>query len=492
MSVVVAFLFLFIVSKNSPIYPMNDWQDVNCFFTVGRGILDGKVPYLDFCEQKGPLLYYTFALAALVSSSDFIGVFIMEVICFAAFLFFSAEIVEIYRGRMSVMTEAAALIFLTFATTVSIAFIHGGSVEELCLFMPTASLAMVLRHMREGSDIGNFKALIIGIFTGVVFWSKFTISGFFLGLFASIAVYYVKRRRCAALWSNMGCCAIGMAAVTAPVLIYLNSRGALDSMFEMYFYNNIFLYPDGAHIPVLRVFLPILNTAVGILACVLVNGISGVLISLCLHRIWRNRKAPSDDVLTAAISFLALTFFTFFGGKFYFPYYSLILLAFAPLGLAMAIKIFDKKTGWISGGKIRLPMTAAALAVMLILAFFFSPNTYLLQYKRSDMPQYRFAERINSKEDATLLNYAFLDGGFYTASGTIPNNRYFCRLNMNLEEMDREQRRMVEECRVDYVVTRGMRLEDSGIDASHYYLVDAAEMPYEVIIWRYYLYELRK
>ena len=46
---------LLICSKNSPLYPMNDWVDVNCFFTVGRGITHGLVSYRDLYDQKGPL-----------------------------------------------------------------------------------------------------------------------------------------------------------------------------------------------------------------------------------------------------------------------------------------------------------------------------------------------------------------------------------------------------------------------------------------------------
>ena len=63
-----AFIVLLICSKSSPLYPMNDWVDVQCFFTVGRGITQGKMPYLDLYEQKGPLLYLFFAAAALISS----------------------------------------------------------------------------------------------------------------------------------------------------------------------------------------------------------------------------------------------------------------------------------------------------------------------------------------------------------------------------------------------------------------------------------------
>ena len=39
-----------ICSKSSPIYPLNDWVDSNCFMTVGKSMLRGVVPYRDLYE----------------------------------------------------------------------------------------------------------------------------------------------------------------------------------------------------------------------------------------------------------------------------------------------------------------------------------------------------------------------------------------------------------------------------------------------------------
>ena len=55
--VISAAVTITIVSACSPLYPFNPWDDANCFFTVGRGIIHGLVPYRDLYEQKGPLLY---------------------------------------------------------------------------------------------------------------------------------------------------------------------------------------------------------------------------------------------------------------------------------------------------------------------------------------------------------------------------------------------------------------------------------------------------
>lgn len=71
----------------------------------------------------------------------------------------------------------------------------------------------------------------------------------------------------------------------------------------------------------------------------------------------------------------------------------------------------------------------------LVFSFVMCNNTYMLRYDKSDLPQYRFAEIIVQKEDATLLNYGFLD------------------------EMIEVQNEYIQEGRVDYVVTKKKELE---------------------------------
>ena len=82
---------------------MNDWVDVNCFFTMGRGILDGLVPYRDLYEQKGPVLYFVYAIIALFSRDSFFGVYLLEVITFALFLYFSGKLAQLYLGSSRVV-----------------------------------------------------------------------------------------------------------------------------------------------------------------------------------------------------------------------------------------------------------------------------------------------------------------------------------------------------------------------------------------------------
>ena len=49
---IVAFSMLLFTSKNSFLYTFNDWCDANAFFTVGKSIIHGLVPYKDIFEQN--------------------------------------------------------------------------------------------------------------------------------------------------------------------------------------------------------------------------------------------------------------------------------------------------------------------------------------------------------------------------------------------------------------------------------------------------------
>jgi len=92
--------------------------------------MHGLVPYRDLFEQKGPLLYFLYGLASLVSYRTFIGGFILEVIAFSFFLFFS------FKSMMLFIEKKAALILLPVMAILILnlkAFTHGGSAEELCL-----------------------------------------------------------------------------------------------------------------------------------------------------------------------------------------------------------------------------------------------------------------------------------------------------------------------------------------------------------------------
>ena len=474
-SLISAAAVLLICSKSSPLYPMNDWVDVNCFFTVGRGIVRGKMPYLDLYEQKGPLLYLFFALAALLSGDSFLGVFLLETVSFGLFLYESVRIAGIWvKQRQGLLFLLPPLLALGIG--ISPAFSHGTSAEELFLPVMALFLRVALTTLEADRPLSRGEAFLCGVLAGLALWVKYTFCGIFAGGAAALLMWYLVTKKGKHLPAALLFAVLGAVAVTAPVLLWFWLRGALPSLWEAYFVNNLTAYASGSsprHDPPL---IALLNNWMW--------SLPGAIGCLWLLLQGKKRWGQALFVLCAAG---ALGVFTYANGRTY-PYYALILSAFCALGWAAALWLGGKLIGREAG----LRPAAVAVASLLLLAgcgasaYRLSGNVYLMAYEKEDMPQYRFAAILAQEEDPSLLNLGFLDGGFYFAAGVEPDSRFFCTFNLSLEEQDREHSTLLKSGDVQFVVVRGKQSP-----GKNYVRVDQCSFPFEGRNWTYTLYKLK-
>lgn len=486
-SFALAALFLLLCSKSSPLYPMNDWVDVHCFRTMGRELLNGQVPYRDLYEQKGPVLYFVYALIELLSPGSFWGVYLLEVLTYGLFLYYCGRIAQLYLGKSVIVWFLMAI--LAGLVPAARAFAHGGSVEEMCLFMSAYGLYVCLRALKAGDILSFREAFLCGIWCGCLLWIKYTMLGLYLGIALFILIWYLLwQKDGAALLRTIGAFFAGIAAVTLPVVLYFLWNQALTDLYTVYFYNNIFLYPANTDTSRLVSIFTCLKTTLQRNRRYSLLFLPGALWLLA-----HCRKDPRPACLVA-LSFAGLAVGTYWGGTNY-VYYGLVFSVFAIFGL-IALALAIRKLG-ISRLLARLSLgsrsVCAIWALCAVLAMGLncmktSNNVYLMAYDRSQMPQYRFAQTISQTPDATLLNFGFLDGGFYYTSGATPACRFFCTLNVQAPDMWSEQYRQINECLADYVITRSRPLENYHVDASGYVLVDEATQYFEGVDFTYYLY----
>ena len=469
-----AFSVLAVCSKSSFLYPMNDWVDVNCFFTVGRGILHGLVPYRDLYEQKGPLIYFLFALAGQISESSFLGVWILEGLCFSWFLYLGGRIAEVLSGRKNAFWVSAALLGMLIPVTP--AFSHGASAEEFFLPVLALGLLIVLKAMREKRLLTGREGFVLGLCAAAALWTKYTFCGLFAGLALAVIVWYLFTGKARRLLPLIGVFLLGVLALSAVVVGWFALKDALPDLWQAYFVNNLTQYSQNIRSGHYDAPLPnLLNNLSWSLP-----GVLGLL-WLAIHM-----KKYGWEALAGWLSAVCLFVFTYWNGRRY-PYYALVLAVFAPFGLAGAASAAARVLKRIK--PVVKNAAAAVLACLLLLAgplfaLRASPNVYLMDYRREDLPQYRFAEIIRQSEDPSLLNYGFLDGGFYFASGVLPSDPYFCSLNIDLPEMDQAMRESIREEKTAFVVTRSQKLK-----GSNYILVDEGDLPFEGRTWHYYLYQ---
>ena len=491
-----AALLLGICSKSSPLYPMNDWVDVHCFLTMGKSLINGLVPYADLYEQKGPVLYFLYALVSLISDKSFWGVYLLEILSFGLFLLFSGKIVRLYT--QSDLFAWGSLPLLGLGVVLSPAFSHGGSVEQMCLFMMAYGLYTVLKAVRNRQSLSFAEGLCNGIFAGMMLWIKFTMLGFYVGLCLFVVFWYLAwLRSFPKLLRLIGQFLLGVAAVSAIVLVYFVANHAVDDLFTAYFYNNIFLYPNDSQVSKLSQILYCLRWALFYNSSFSWMVMLGFVYLLCSCR----RHLP--QLLCVCLCFVGTVTLTYWGGKGImdgYKYYDLVLagfIMFAPVAIWKMLQLLvdgfrlPGLSQWLLSRRWTACVLTAALllGISLPIAAKYGKNVYLMHYEKEDMPQYQFAQIISQAEQPTLLNYGFLDGGFYYAADVLPTCRYFCTFNVLTPDMWQEQNRFVEDGLVEFVVTRQHRLSAYGLDTSHYQLVDTAQMMFEGIDFTYYLYQ---
>lgn len=457
-----------VCSKSSPIYPFNDWVDANCFLTVGKSMAEGLVPYRDLYEQKGPLLYAVHALASLVSDTGFFGVYLIEIINAAIFLLFAYKTVEAHCGEKCVV-----LIPLLAAAVYSCkAFFHGDSAEELCLPLIAYCIMVGERAVREKSFPTAREFFFVGVTSGCVLWIKYSLLGCYIGWILVPAFFMLKSHKLAEMVKSFAALVSGVAAASVPIVIFFGLNNAIGDLLNVYFIDNLTLYTKSQN-------GPLFNIAAGVKLTATQAVIPTILIAGGL--IWNAVKKEYAVLAHRVFAIAAAGILVFVGGQRY-PYYPFILMVFAPIGLAPLWAIL-KNFRAEDFGKYALPIV---LVLSTAAAFFICPNTYMLKYSKDELPQYKFKEIICSDENPTLLNYGFLDGGFYTVCDIVPSCKYFSTLNIPSEEMFAAQERCVQNGEVEFIVTR-----NNNAEYDLYEQVDSCSFELEGNDYTYYLYKLK-
>ena len=445
-------------STCSPLYPFNPWDDANCFFTLGRGITHGLVPYRDLYEQKGPLLYFIYAFAALISDKSFIGAWIAECVMASLFAIFSWKTAKLFTEPPKyAIVLVPLLIGLTYTSRL---FNFGGNAEELCFPLLTIAFYLGLRAIRTGNGLPSKRdALICGIITAALFWIKYTFLGFMAGFCLYILVIAIRRKAFSELWSLIWRFFLGFLILTAPVLIYFIATGSLGFLWEVYFYNNIFVYHELegnsaiAKIPVIRnIYIPLYAT----IHLSIEFPKFGIMLLFSVISLFFINKEHRKKAVFLFVSTFALTIGLIFTKSAFIYYYVYLTACFFSLllipcvkGLNYISKSFKQNPGFMKG------LISGALIIFYLVAVLLNKNNYLLFQKKDFLAQYRYAEIINQVPDAKVLTYDVMDSGFYTAAGILPSNRYFCYLNIELTypAILEEQNRLIEAGYFDFIVT---------------------------------------
>lgn len=455
----IAFAFLFISTKSSPFYIFNDWCDANSYFTIGKAITKGVVPYKDLFEQKGPILYFIHAIAYIISNTNFIGVFILEVLSFSIFLYYMSKIIELYCSKKNVLWGIALIACIILSSFV---FCSGDSAEEFCISFLSVSLFYFLKYFKDTypKEMSKKELIINGIMAGCVLWIKYTMLGFWIAFGLFLVISNLINKEYKKIISTCIYYFLGMIVVTVPVIIYFGLNGAVNDLVYTYFYVNMTAYSEDTSI--LYRLLKAIKYALGYakhLPVYLIITLLGYITFIKDKKLIPNKCGKVALTLTIILTVIGI----YYGNN--YRYYFLFLMPFCILGIVSIGRFIDSKTQKFEKKtckKYKILFLIAFICIMWFLTYKYNPNIEFHKIKREELVQYKIVQQI--QEDATLLNYGCIDEGIYTILNTIPNTKYFSMPNIAYEDFPEiidKQNEYVKNKEINYVLLKLDKTQNS-------------------------------
>jgi len=429
-----AVLITTIFSTCSFLYPLNPWDDANVYMTIGNAMLSGKELYVDIFDHKGPVLYLMHEIAAMLSRSSFIGIYLIEIVCSLFFMWYSLRTMRLFSSSKITLPLTCLLGWLTMSSDL---FYYGDSVEEFSLPILAHCLYFMLRFAQKRQTPLWWQSVIMGIGLGLIFWTKFNILFFYIG--GSIALAYIAWRRSQLkemgriiLWVSAG-----VILVSICVLSYFIAHGTVNALIDSYFMVNIFQYhgtatngePDFWWFPLIKLAIW-----------------AALTLPIFLVRIrWEIRLLVFGTYSILLLSFATMTV------QFY---YFLLMYLFSPL----VIYFFRN----------HIPAVRTYIVITLIAIASAATNWNVVTMLNGTFPRsiLEMAEIINANKsnDSEVLTFSSYDTGIYQHTRHLPPNKNYFMSSILDPDIRKEQADWVASGKVRYLVR-----EIGAINTCHEY-----------------------
>ncbi|WP_125967699.1 hypothetical protein [Bifidobacterium samirii] len=296
--------------------------DSDIFALAGRIWADGGLPYVDYWDHKGPLIFLANAVGYVLTGST-VGVLIVDAILITVTMLFLWLVIDELAER-TLHIAVRVLILWTLLPWLSELLIPSWNMcETVCLPFLAAALWLAVCDMKAIGDgrtdrIAPATALAQGIACGASLMTRATNAIGVCVLTLTMVIWLVANRR----WANLAHCALafigGMLLLYAPFAIYFAARGAFDDfMYGTLIYNlgHISNAPTR------------LVTSGKIYDMALILGVPMLMILVPLLRILRRQR----DLLTLSMMAAGITLTVFFAVSEPYKHYVVIAVPFLPV-----------------------------------------------------------------------------------------------------------------------------------------------------------------
>lgn len=444
-----AFILLFFCSKMSPLYPINEWSDVNLYFNIGKMVNDGKIIYTEAFDHKGPLIFFIYAAGAFISDTSFFGMYIIESLAWALILIFTYFSAKLFVDKIRAILIALVYpIFLLWYT------LSGGSAEEFIVVTQIISLYFFLKYFKEKDPVTHNPQYMIlhGVMSSIAMLIKINLVIFWFFPLLAIFVNLFTHKEYKNLSQNIAAYLTGVFIIVIPCFTYFLTTNSFSEFWNIY----INLNKNYAAIGGVAETIKNLGIRFYLLLRFETFYFSLILIGAIYFPLKYINKTKGK--IGIILSFVCLYIIILASSKHVY-YYSIPITIFIPLALI----IFSKYLNIRATKKTYCILFVIVLVTSIKQKDFYGAEISSLILRResealnkSEGIIFDFAETIKKEQNPTLLNLGLDKGNaVFTEANIIPNVRYFISPNLPYDiypNMRDEQTKYIENKDIKFII----------------------------------------
>lgn len=410
------FLLMFLCNGSSPVVGGRK-TDSSVFFTIGRAMASGKVPYRDLFDHKGWYLYLFNCLGAMITFHSTAGLFVIE------YIFMLVNALLFYRIAMLVKEDKSSPFYADIAVAVGLLFTlngityqYGNFAETYGLTFQLISIFLILKYFVSSEKIHPpVYMLIHGICVAVMLGLRANLVVMWVPVGVLLIVYLLLEREFQNAILNIVAGIAGLLLGAMPELIYCAATHSLEDMIQQSFLFNLSYANEGQ-----SVFCKITDMLLYKRTIWLI-----VLIAVSVFIVLKSTKVSVKFKLLYVAGLLFSLYSVALSGRNYGHYYEYLL----PFILPVVLVASEKISRILSGKKIYFQYLAVILLLFLTILCNISVPARL--FLHTDSQKYAEATdelaRLYKEKYSDLKNVLAVNNNatIYNKFDVLPQEKYF-------------------------------------------------------------------
>ena len=410
------FLIMFLCNGSSPVVGGRK-TDSSVFFTIGRAMSSGKVPYRDLFDHKGWYLYLFNCLGAMITSHSTAGLFIVE------YIFMLVNALLFYRIALLVKKDKASLFYADTAVAVGLLFTlngityqYGNFAETYGLTFQLISAFLILKYFVSSEKTHPpVYMLIHGICVAVMLGLRANLIVMWVPVGVLLIVYLLMEREFQNAILNIVTGIAGLFLGAMPELIYCAVTHSLEDMIQQSFLFNLSYANEGQSVFRKMTDMLLYKRTIWLI----------LLLAVSVFIVLKSTKVSVKFKMLYIAGLLFSLYSVALSGRNYGHYYEYLL----PFILPVVLVVSDKISGILSAKKLYFQyLTVTLLLFLTILCNISVPARLFLH---TDSQKYAEATdelaRLYKEKYSNLKNVLAVNNNatIYNKFDVLPQEKYF-------------------------------------------------------------------